>query len=127
MKSKCCESAVHTEVKGSQTGIYCNKCGKWLKWASKDDLRAIEINKVKPFTGELERPHTTDPFNIDKLKEEIKYYKDSIKRMMFDIDKTIEHEYDVVPLSPEDAIRKSSKCYELERVKFSLEQILESK
>lgn len=26
-------------VKGNQTGLYCNKCGKWIKWLTKDEIR----------------------------------------------------------------------------------------
>lgn len=27
------------EEKGNQTGLYCNKCGKWIKWLTKDEKR----------------------------------------------------------------------------------------
>ena len=26
-------------------GIYCRFCGKWLKWANKDEKNLIKINK----------------------------------------------------------------------------------
>lgn len=28
--------------KGHHTGIYCKWCGKWLKWANKDECNLIE-------------------------------------------------------------------------------------
>lgn len=33
--------------KGSQTGLYCVNCGKWLKWVGKVELRAIKSLGVK--------------------------------------------------------------------------------
>lgn len=36
-KCKCGCVSFFVERKGSQTGIYCSNCGKWLKWANKDD------------------------------------------------------------------------------------------
>lgn len=42
---KCGSTLLHTEVKGSNTGLYCDDCGAWVKWLSKDELRAFEHNK----------------------------------------------------------------------------------
>lgn len=40
---KKCESiSLHTEVKGNNTGLYCDDCGAWIKWLGKDELRAFE-------------------------------------------------------------------------------------
>ena len=39
---KCGSVSLHTEVKGSNTGLYCNDCGAWVKWLGKDELRAFE-------------------------------------------------------------------------------------
>ena len=33
--------------KGSQTGLYCVNCEKWLKWVGKVELRAIKSLGVK--------------------------------------------------------------------------------
>lgn len=41
---KCGSTKVFTDTKGSQTGIYCSDCGKWIKWATKDEIRLIEHN-----------------------------------------------------------------------------------
>lgn len=49
--------------KGNQLGIYCSKCGKWLKWADKDEQNLYEMNKpveLKAKTGHWivhEKPH----------------------------------------------------------------------
>ena len=39
---KCGSIALHTEVKGNNTGLYCDDCGVWVKWLGKDELRAFE-------------------------------------------------------------------------------------
>lgn len=39
---KCGSVSLHTEVKGSNTGLYCDDCGAWVKWLGKNELRAFE-------------------------------------------------------------------------------------
>lgn len=39
---KCGSASLHTETKGSNTGLYCDDCGAWVKWLGKDELRAFE-------------------------------------------------------------------------------------
>ena len=39
---KCGSTSLHTEVKGNNTGLYCDDCGAWVKWLGKDELRAFE-------------------------------------------------------------------------------------
>ncbi|EOS35369.1 hypothetical protein C804_00971 [Lachnospiraceae bacterium A4] len=39
---KCGSISLHTEVKGNNTGLYCDDCGAWVKWIGKDELRAFE-------------------------------------------------------------------------------------
>lgn len=39
---KCGSIMLHTEVKGNNTGLYCDDCGAWIKWLGKDELRAFE-------------------------------------------------------------------------------------
>ncbi len=36
-KCKCGQDDFFFAYKGNQTGIYCSYCGKWLKWADKDE------------------------------------------------------------------------------------------
>lgn len=42
---KCGSVALHTEVKGNNTGLYCDDCGAWVKWLGKDELRAFEYSQ----------------------------------------------------------------------------------
>ena len=39
---KCGSISLHTEVKGNNTGLYCDDCGAWQRWLGKDELRAFE-------------------------------------------------------------------------------------
>lgn len=41
---KCGSISLHTDIKGTNTGLYCDDCGTWLKWLSKDELRAFECS-----------------------------------------------------------------------------------
>lgn len=41
---KCGSISLHTEVKGNNTGLYCDDCGAWVKWLSKNELRAFEYS-----------------------------------------------------------------------------------
>ena len=51
MKCKCGCEKFFIQKKGSQTGVYCSKCGKWQKWGNKNYIRLIqhkeeeEVNK----------------------------------------------------------------------------------
>ena len=42
---KCGSLSLHTEVKGNNVGLYCDDCGAWVKWLSKDELRAFEYSQ----------------------------------------------------------------------------------
>lgn len=39
------------EEKGNQTGLYCNKCGKWIKWLTKDEKRLFAHNNKSKMTN----------------------------------------------------------------------------
>lgn len=41
---KCGSTSLHTEVKGNNTGLYCDDCGAWQRWLGKDELRAFEYS-----------------------------------------------------------------------------------
>lgn len=38
---KCGNDDFFMKANGNQTGIYCKKCGKWYKWANKDELNLM--------------------------------------------------------------------------------------
>jgi hypothetical protein len=36
---------VYTQEKGTQIGLYCGKCHKWIKWLSKEEKNALQEPK----------------------------------------------------------------------------------
>lgn len=55
---------------GSATGLYCKKCGKWIKWFGKDELRLFEHEQSLK-TEESKRKYTKDEVAeaIDNLRD----------------------------------------------------------
>lgn len=39
---ECNSNEVFIEETGTQTGLYCAECGKWIKWLNKDEKRLAE-------------------------------------------------------------------------------------
>ena len=39
------------EEKGAQVGLYCNKCGKWIKCLTKDEARLFKHNEAQMLNG----------------------------------------------------------------------------
>ena len=67
--NKCGSENVFLEKKGNQTGIYCAECGKWIKWATKEEIRVIEHKSTKGETyGDLLWEHLRA---IEKIQREI--------------------------------------------------------
>lgn len=67
---KCGSISLHTEVKGNNTGLYCDDCGAWVKWLGKDELRAFEHsqkeNNILKVTDTLETYHIHE-LNLGKI------------------------------------------------------------
>ncbi len=40
--NKCLSSDVFIKTSGNNKGLYCSKCGKWIKWLNKDEFRIVE-------------------------------------------------------------------------------------
>lgn len=61
-KCKCGSNEFFFSSKGNQTGIYCNECGKWLKWADKDEqnltLKRTDDNILDKIKAEIENERT---------------------------------------------------------------------
>ena len=101
---KCGCIDLHTEVKGNNTGLYCDKCGVWQKWLNKDELRAF----------------THDKGNDKTVIERLIKFKEFL-------DKEIDKQYSKLPISNEDGIRKYTYCYALQKVVYSIENIIENR
>lgn len=123
MYQNCCKKCgsldLHTEVKGSNTGLYCSDCGAWIKWLGKDELRAFENAKIK----ENERVHANlvdmalDNVGFNSIQKELKDFIDFLE-------KEIDKELCRTPLSPEDAVVKCSVAMSYEKDKNALINIL---
>lgn len=63
-KCKCGENDFFFDDKGNQTGIYCSYCGKWLKWADKDEqsLRMKQEPVLDKIRAKIEQIPTYDQF-----------------------------------------------------------------
>lgn len=129
---KCGSIALHTEVKGNNTGLYCDDCGAWIKWLGKDELRAFNYNQMMSQMREStpeENKAISDYLDIISKPTGINIFDDKtiIERLtefVERLDKEIDDEYDKRPLSAEDSIRKSAYCYGLQKVKCSIENII---
>lgn len=64
--SKCNGTFTFIKNNSTQTGLYCSKCGKWIKWLSKEEIRLYE-NKM-----ELDSTSDLSNFTNEELLNEIK-------------------------------------------------------
>ncbi len=122
---KCGSISLHTEVKGNNTGLYCDDCGAWIKWLSKDEL--IAFNHL---LQESMENHTKFIDKLNKTREEVCYGKPietRLKEFIKILNKKIDSEYEKLPISNEDAIRKNSYCLALQQDIWALENILNGK
>ena len=53
---KCGSIDVYIKENGTQTGLYCGDCGKWIKWLGKEEKRLVErwIESNKLTTAEVD-------------------------------------------------------------------------
>jgi len=40
--NKCNGTFTFIKKNNTQTGLYCSKCGKWIKWLGKEEIRLYE-------------------------------------------------------------------------------------
>ena len=83
-RCKCGHDNFFLADKGTQKGIYCSYCGKWLKWADKDEQNLVMkheliLDKVRAEIEQHRRKtQSIDPYDlvgdcldiIDKYKKE---------------------------------------------------------
>lgn len=55
------------EEKGTQTGLYCNKCGKWIKWLNKEEVRLFNHNNEYSEREELKTHKEYDAINKESF------------------------------------------------------------
>ena len=99
---KCGSISLHTETKGNNTGLYCNDCGAWIKWLSKDELRAFQDSQFNH-----------KKIIINRLQEFVDF-----------LDSQIENQLTRESLSTEDAISKCSYAHAYEKDKNAIINII---
>lgn len=106
-----------------------------MKWLGKDELRAFRNSKNNQVLAQM---RDSTPEENQAISEYIKSISVPTGINVFDeksiiqrlrefvefLDKTIDAEYDKLPLSTEDAIRKNSYCLAIERDKRAIQNIL---
>ena len=132
---KCGSISLHTEAKGSNTGLYCDDCGAWVKWLGKEKLRAFEHSQKNKALVQM---RDSTPEENQAISDYIKSISKETGISIFDdktiverlrdfveyLDRKIDSEHEKLPLSLEDAIRKNSYCLALEQDKNAILSIL---
>ena len=127
---KCGSLSLHTEVKGNNTGLYCNDCGAWIKWLGKDELRAFEYSMREATKEENEA--------IDKYLESISkptgynIYEDltiieRLTRFIDGIDEAIDSIYDNPTAKHGELIYNNAYAFALEKCKVGIQNIIEGR
>lgn len=88
MYQNCCKKCgsidLHTEVKGSNTGLYCNDCGAFQKWLGKDELRAFEYAMIN--ATKQENKSINDISYPLFTKEQLKQFYQELEKKSFKVD-----------------------------------------
>ena len=70
MKNYACEKCGSMDLfiksNGSQTGLYCSDCGKWIKWVSKSELPLVEKFIEEQKNDNICNIHTDGKVELDK-------------------------------------------------------------
>lgn len=129
-KCKCGCTDMFTEKKGTNTGLYCSKCGRFQKWLGKNELRAFEYN-MREATKE-EQKEIQD--NIDKISKSTgnNFYDkntivDRLNEFIDFLDKEMDRQLTRKSLSSMDEISKCSYAHAYGKVKTSLINIVDGR
>ena len=116
---KCGSISLHTEVKGNNTGLYCDDCGAWVKWLGKDELRAFEYaNKSR---GLRATARLYDDAFIDyRISEKLNKFIDGI-------DEAIDSVYANPTAEHDKLIYNNAYAFALEKCKVGIQNIIEGR
>ena len=107
----CGRNQLFIRPSGSNTGLYCQTCGKWQKWMNKNEIRAFNAqNDV------LESSDTAYNDIVERLQE----FAD---RLVKEVDKTLTR----TPISDTDAIVKCALAQAYEKDKNAILAIINGK
>lgn len=95
---KCGSTSLHTEIKGNNTGLYCDDCGAWIKWLSKDELRAFEYSQKKSSIK-------TSKLDYSELRKEIHRILCEFYEREIECSKGGEFDYEFMEYRTDDILR----------------------
>ena len=99
---KCGSTKVFTDTKGNQTGIYCSDCGKWIKWATKNEIRLIEHNSTSDAKltvdaiAELQAENEKLKNKLEKIEQVVDSYLYDNKDVYYDTEVYMDNIIDIV-------------------------------
>lgn len=116
---KCGSVALHTEVKGNNTGLYCDDCGAFQKWLGKDELRAFEYaNKSRGLRA------TAKLYDEEFVNNEV---IDKLYRFIDGIDEAIDNAYANLTAEYGKLIYNNAYAFALEKCKTGIQNIIEGR
>lgn len=116
---KCGSVALHTEVKGNNTGLYCDDCGAFQKWLGKDELRAFEYaNKSRGLRA------TAKLYDEEFVNNEV---IDKLYRFIDGIDEAIDSAYANLTAEYGKLIYNNAYAFALEKCKACVQNIIEGR
>ena len=120
---KCGSVSLHTEVKGNNTGLYCDDCGAWIKWLGKDELRAFEhANKSRGLRATAKL--YDDAFANNEVNNEV---NERLSRFIDSIDEAIVSVYDNPTAEHDKLIYNNAYAFALEKCKVGIQNIIKGR
>ena len=127
---KCRSVSLHTEVKGNNTGLYCDDCGAFQKWLGKDELRAFvysmreatkeENEAVDEYIKSISKPTGYNMYDDSTIIERL-------NRFIDDIDEAIDSVYDNPMVEHDKLIYNNAYAFALEKCKVGVQNIIEGR
>lgn len=124
---KCGSVSLHTEVKGSATGLYCDDCGAFQKWLGKDEKRAFEYamrnatkqksEATKEYVESISKPTGMHFNNQSDICERLNRFSDGI-------DFAIDSMYEAYTEEHDQMIYNNAYTYALEKCKECLSNVI---
>lgn len=116
---KCGSISLHTEVKGNNTGLYCDDCGAFQKWLGKDELRAFEYAKKSRGLRATAKVYD-DVFANNEVSERLNRFIDGI-------DEAIDSVYGNPTAEHDKLIYNNAYAFALEKCKVGIQNIIEGR
>lgn len=116
----CGSGKLYIQEKKTNTGLYCDDCGKWIKWLSKEDIKVFERTKAEMERLEKEQKDIFTPHDLETMTRRL-------EELVKAIDKEVDDRMGALPVSIEDSLSKSSYCMAMDKVKYAIQNILEGK